>query len=46
MASDRPYRAALREGQAVRELRASAGSQLCPCSVRAALRVVDGAQAA
>ena len=46
MTSDRPYRAAIGEDAAVRELHAAAGSQLCPRSVRAALRVIDGARAA
>ena len=46
MTSDRPYRPAIGEDAAVRELHAAAGSQLCPRSVRAALRVIDGARAA
>jgi hypothetical protein len=46
MTSDRPYRAALGEEAAIRELHAAAGSQLCPSTVRAALRVIDGARAA
>jgi HD-GYP domain-containing protein (c-di-GMP phosphodiesterase class II) len=46
MTSDRPYRTAMAEEAAVRELHAAAGSQLCPSTVRAALRVIDGARAA
>lgn len=46
MTSDRPYRAAMGEEAAIRELHAAAGSQLCPSTVRAALRVIDGARAA
>jgi hypothetical protein len=46
MTSDRPYRRALGEEAAIRELHAAAGSQLCPRSVRAALRIIDGARAA
>jgi response regulator RpfG family c-di-GMP phosphodiesterase len=46
MTSDRPYRRALGEEAAIRELHAAAGSQLCPQSVRAALRVIDGARVA
>jgi HD domain/GAF domain len=46
MTSDRPYRAAMGEEAAVRELHAAAGSQLCPSTVRAALRVIDGARPA
>jgi HD-GYP domain-containing protein (c-di-GMP phosphodiesterase class II) len=46
MTSDRPYRRAMGEPAAVRELQAAAGTQLCPRSVRAALRVIDAARAA
>ena len=46
MTSDRPYRAAMGEEAAIGELHAAAGSQLCPSTVRAALRVIDGARTA
>jgi putative nucleotidyltransferase with HDIG domain len=46
MTSDRPYRTAMGEEAAIRELHAAAGSQLCPSTVRAALRVIDGARTA
>ena len=46
MTSDRPYRSAMGEEAAIQEMHAAAGSQLCPSTVRAALRVIDGARAA
>ena len=51
MTSDRPYRRALGHGRAVVEIEVQAGSQLCPLTSRALLRVlaacaVDGRLAA
>jgi HD-GYP domain-containing protein (c-di-GMP phosphodiesterase class II) len=43
MTSDRPYRAAMPEGEARRELRRFSGSQFDPSIVEALLRVMDGA---
>jgi diguanylate cyclase (GGDEF)-like protein len=42
MTSDRPYRAALPEGEARAELQRHAGTQFCPRTVDALLTVLDG----
>jgi response regulator RpfG family c-di-GMP phosphodiesterase len=44
MTSDRPYRGALPRDVALRELSKHAGTQFCPRTVAAALRVVSGRQ--
>lgn len=42
MTTDRPYRKALTHGQALEELRRHSGTQFCPVTVAAFIRVMDG----